>query len=44
MKKWKPDLSDIAIILGLLSILINVVFSGDKLVANVRWLLSGLGL
>lgn len=44
MKKRKIDLDDVAIICGLLSIIINVVFSGDKLVANVRWLLSLLGL
>lgn len=44
MKKRKIDLDDVAIICDLLSIIINVVFSGDKLLANVRWLLSYLGL
>ena len=44
MKKWKIDLNGVAIICGLLSIIINVAFKGDKLVANVRWLLSLLGL
>ena len=44
MKKRKIDLDDVAIICGLLSIIINVVFSGKELLANVRWLLSYLGL
>ena len=44
MKKRKIDLDDVAIICGLLSIIINVAFSGKELLANVRWLLSYLGL
>ena len=34
MKKWKIDLNGVAIICGLLSIIINVAFKGDKLVAK----------
>lgn len=44
MKKRKIDLDDVAIICGLFSIIINVAFSGKELLANVRWLLSYLGL
>lgn len=44
MMRIQLDLDDVAIICGLLSIIINVAFSGKELLANVRWLLSYLGL
>ena len=40
--KRKIDQSTVAIIIGVASILINLIFSGKDLLRNVRWLLSYL--
>lgn len=39
----KRDRATLAIILGVISILINILFSGKDLLRNLRWLLSCLG-
>jgi hypothetical protein len=40
--KRKIDQSTVAIIIGVTSILINLIFSGKDLLRNIRWLLSYL--
>nr|DAQ84156.1 MAG TPA: hypothetical protein [Caudoviricetes sp.] len=39
----KVDWSIVAIVLSILSILINLCFSGRDLLRNLRWILSCLG-